>query len=83
MLNRQICKAKRHNRLVRIFIITQREIYLTYVNGLQTNSHCIKGRVHCFSMQVLMNKNFLLNLEKKIWRKSVLSFSRKTQKTHL
>jgi len=29
-------------------------------------------------MQVVMNKCFLLNPEKKIWRKSVLSFSRKT-----
>jgi len=37
--------------------------------------------VHCFSMQVLMNKRFLLNL-KKISRRSVLSFSRKIQKTH-
>jgi len=30
-------------------------------------------------MQVVMNKCFLLNLEKN-WRKSVLSFSEKTQK---
>jgi len=36
----------------------------------------IKARVHCFSMQVVMNK-CLLNPEKKIWRKSVLSFSKK------
>jgi len=26
---------------------------------------CVKGWVHCFSMQVVMNKCFLLNLEKK------------------
>jgi len=32
-------------------------------------------------MQIVINKCFLLNLDKKIWRKSVLSFSRKTQKT--
>jgi len=38
--------------------------------------------VHCFSLQVVMNKCFLLNTEKKIWRRSVLSFSRKTQKMH-
>jgi len=25
---------------------------------------CFKGRVHCFSMQVLKNKCFLLNLKK-------------------
>jgi len=36
-----------------------------------------KGRVHCFSMQVVMNKCFILNPEK-IWRRFVLSFSRKT-----
>jgi len=39
----------------------------------------LKGRVHCFSMQVVMNKCFLPNPEKN-WRKSVLSFSRKTEK---
>jgi len=31
----------------------------------------IKGRVQCFSMQVVMNKCFLLDLEK-TWRWSVL-----------
>jgi len=31
-------------------------------------------------MQVVLNKCFLLNPEKKIWYRSVLSFSRKTQK---
>jgi len=35
----------------------------------------LKGRVHCFSIQVVMNKCFLLNLEK-IWCRLVLSFSR-------
>jgi len=33
-------------------------------------------------MQVVRNKYFLLNNEKKISRRSVLSFSRKAQKTH-
>jgi len=28
--------------------------------------HCLKGQVHCFSMQVVMNKCFLLNFEKKL-----------------
>jgi len=40
-----------------------------------------KGRVHWFSMQVVMNKCFLLQPWKN-WRRSVLSFSRNTQKTH-
>jgi len=35
----------------------------------------IKGRVHCFSMQIVINKCFLLNPEKSV------SFSRKTQET--
>jgi len=37
-----------------------------------------KGRVQCFSMQVVINKCFLLNPEQ-IWRIFVLSFSRITQ----
>jgi len=41
-----------------------------------------KGRVQCFSMQVVMNKCFFLNPKKKIWHRSVSSFSRKTQKRH-
>jgi len=32
------------------------------------------------AMQVVINKCFLLNPEKKIWRRSALSFLRKTQK---
>jgi len=38
----------------------------------------IKGRVHCFSMQIVMNKCFLLNSEKKLGADSSLSFSKKT-----
>jgi len=38
--------------------------------------------VQCFSTQVVINKCFLLNPEKKFWRRSVLLFSRKTLKTH-
>jgi len=41
-----------------------------------------KGRVQRFSMQVVMNRWFLLYPEIKNWRKSTLSFSRKMQKTH-
>jgi len=37
----------------------------------------LKGRVQCFSMQIVINKRFLLNPEKN-WRIAVLSFSRKT-----
>jgi len=44
------------------------------VNQLTTLT--IKGRVQCFSLQVVMNKCFLLNLEKN-WCRSVLTFSRK------
>jgi len=40
-----------------------------------------KGRKHCFSIQVVMNKCFLLNPEKN-WHRSVLSISRKVQKSH-
>jgi len=39
--------------------------------------------VHYCSMQVVMNKCFFLNLEKKIWRRSVLSFSRKAKNAPL
>jgi len=42
-----------------------------------------QGRMHCFSTQVVINRCFLLNSWKKTWRKSVLSFSRKTQNAHL
>jgi len=38
----------------------------------------MKGRVHCFSMQVLMNKCFLLNPEEKFRADPSLMFSRKT-----
>jgi len=37
----------------------------------------LKGRVQCFSMQVMMNKCFILILEKKNLRRSVLSFFEK------
>jgi len=42
----------------------------------------LKGWVQCFSMQITMNKCFLLNPEK-YRRKFVFSFSIKMQKTHL
>jgi len=47
--------------------------------GLCKLFQTLKGRVHCFSMQVVMNKCFIL-IPKKIWRRSVLSLLRKTQK---
>jgi len=45
----------------------------------------VKGRVHCFSMQVANEHVFCIfsKILKKKWHRSVLSFSRKTQKTHL
>jgi len=36
--------------------------------------------MQCFSMQFVMNKCFLLKPEKKIWRRSVLTFSEKKRK---
>jgi len=42
----------------------------------------LKSQLHCFSMQVVTNKCFLLNLEKKLHR-FILSLEKKTQKTHL
>jgi len=38
----------------------------------------LKAGCSALSMQVVMNKCFLLNPEKKCWRRFVLSFSRKT-----
>jgi len=41
----------------------------------------LKARVQCFTMQVVMNKCFILNHTLlKVWDRSVLSFSRKMQK---
>jgi len=51
-------------------------MYRSVSNIILNNNFCFKGRVHCFSMQVVINP------EKKNWRRSVLSFSRKMQKTH-
>jgi len=48
------------------------------LSTFHSDSIGFKGRVHCFSKQIVMNKCFL-NPEKN-WRISVLSFSRKTQK---
>jgi len=36
----------------------------------------IKGRVHCFSMQVVMNKYFLLNPEKKLAQICLVAFEK-------
>jgi len=40
------------------------EKYRTNIFNKTVNENCIKDRVHCFSMQVVMNKYFLLNPEK-------------------
>jgi len=42
-----------------------------------------KGRVYCFSMQVVMNKCFLLNPEKKIGADSSCRFREKRKKPTL
>jgi len=39
-------------------------------NRKPINYNLFKGRVHCFSMSVIMSKCFLLNSEKN-WRKSI------------
>jgi len=41
----------------------------------------IKGRVHCFSMQVVMNKCFLINPEKKFGADPACRF-RESKKAH-
>jgi len=44
----------------------------------------IKSRGQCFSMQVVINKRFLLNLEKRFFcYRSTFSFSEKNEKTNL
>jgi len=44
----------------------------------------LKGRVHCFSMQVGINKCFLLNPEKKFGADPSCRFrKKKTQKTYI
>jgi len=75
-------------KITTIFITKEYEDYSFIINShtLFTAKLCrqhsfstFKVPVQYFSMQVVMNKYFLLNPEK-IWRRSVLSFSRKTQK---
>jgi len=46
-------------------------------------SRQFKGQVHCFSMQVVVNKCFLLNLEKKFDVDSSCHFQEKRKKMHL
>jgi len=43
----------------------------------------VKGRVHYFSMQVVMNKCFLPNPEKNWWRDPSCRFREKCKKTYL
>jgi len=42
----------------------------------------LKGRVHCFSMQVVINKCFLLNLEKKLALIRLVVFEKNTKKAN-
>jgi len=48
------------------------------VSKFNKQKYPFKDPVHCFSMQFVINKCFLLNPEKNNWRRSVLSNSRKT-----
>jgi len=41
--------------------------------------HWFKGRVHCISMQVVMNKYFLLNCEKKLAQIRLVIFEKKAK----
>jgi len=38
--------------------------------------HHLKGQVHCFSMQVVMNKYFLLNTEKHLVQIRLVDFEK-------
>jgi len=42
----------------------------------------LKGRVHCFSMQVGMNKCFLLNPESKLAQIRLAIFEKNAKKVH-
>jgi len=61
-------KNKLHVKILKSYFINE-NIRRKMVN--------FKGRMQCFSMQVLMNKCFLVEPDKN-WRRSVLWFSRKT-----
>jgi len=54
----------------------------SYVMPLRVLLIFLKGRVHYFTMQVVLNKCFLLNPKKNFWRRFVLSFSKKNAKNH-
>jgi len=54
--------------------------HLFSISTSYSNFVLLKGRVHCISMQIVMNKCFFLNPEKR--RRPVLSFSIKTQIMH-
>jgi len=55
---------------------------MTCTSTASQKKEAIKGRVHCFSMQVVMNKRFLLNPEKNLAQISLVVFE-KNAKTHL
>jgi len=49
---------------------------------LSTNKCLIKGRVHCFSMQVVMKKCFLLNPGKKLAQILLVIFEKNAKNAH-
>jgi len=71
------------------FAVTFNEIFLSTFIGFLSSIYKVhttfktifEGRVHCFSMQVVMNKCFLVNLEKNLAQ--IRLISRKMQKTNL
>jgi len=44
--------------------------------------YSFKGRVHCFSMQFVMNKCFLLNPEKKLAQIHLVVFDKNAKNAH-
>jgi len=45
---------------------------------IKSSLYSIKGQMHCFSMQVVMNKRFLLNLKKKLAKIRLIVFEKKS-----
>jgi len=68
-----------HEEVSNIWINVSLTVFDVYTRLLILPLRCFKDQVQCFSMQVVLNKCFVLYPEKNC-RRSVLSFSRKTQK---
>jgi len=67
----------------KVSVLSKQQLYYSHFkinSSYRKNLFSRKGPVQCFSMQVVMNKCFLLNPEK-IWRRSVCRFREKTKST--